>query len=79
MERINPMNEISERLHIKLDSLSKEVLKNLLIEALSVMEHYNGQSITSAICRAMGAEEIEDERGIRWEIPTNKEIEEMHS
>jgi hypothetical protein len=40
-----------------------------MLAALDEMQGYNGQSQTSAICRALGAEEIDTEKGTRWKLP----------
>lgn len=75
------LDGISDRLHALLDKLTKNALKNLLIAALDEMEGYNGQSKTSAICRAIGAEEIDDEDdgSISWKLPSHASIQKHFS
>jgi hypothetical protein len=64
------MNELSDRLNDYIKKLPKRAVINLMIAALDEMRGYNGQSQTSAICRALGAEEIDTEKGTRWKLPT---------
>ena len=67
--------DISNKLEEHIDCLTKHGIKNLLIVALDEMQSYNGQSITSAICRAMGAEESTDNNGLpRWILPTKAKL-----
>lgn len=64
------MNELSEKLNDYIEKLPKRAVINLMIAALDEMQGYNGQSQTSAICRALGSEEIDTEKGTRWKLPT---------
>lgn len=65
------LDGLSDNMHAFLDKLPKEAMKNLLIAALDEMEGYNGQSKTSAICRAINAEEIPNENGTNsWKLPS---------
>lgn len=64
------MNELSEQLNAYIEKLPKRAVMNLFIAAIDEMHGYNGQSQTSAICRALGAEEIDTENGTRWRLPT---------
>jgi hypothetical protein len=63
------MNELSDQLYSYIEKLPKRAVINLLSASLDEMQGYNGQSLTSAICRAMGAEEIDSETGTRWKLP----------
>jgi len=64
------MNEISDQLNEYIEKLPKRAAINLMLAALDEMQGYNGQSQTSAICSALGAEEIDTEKGTRWKLPT---------
>ena len=64
------MNELSDQLNEYIEKLPKRAAINLMLAALDEMQGYNGQSQTSAICRALGAEEIETEKGTRWKLPS---------
>lgn len=64
------MNEISDPLFDYIEKLPKRAAINLLLSALDEMQSYNGQSLTSAICRALDAREIETDSGSRWQMPS---------
>lgn len=54
---------------------SKAHIINLMLAALDEMQSYNGQSATSAICRAMEGEETEDDDGcVAWRLPLQPEL-----
>jgi len=55
------MNELSDQLCSYIEKLPKRAVINLFSAALDEMQGYNGQSLTSAICRTMGAEEIDSD------------------
>lgn len=63
---------MNEKLYDMLLSLPKQSLLNVMLAAIDEMEGYNGQSKTSAIMRAVGAEEAEDGRS--WKLPAVKTI-----
>lgn len=63
---------MNEELYDMLISLPKQSMLNVMLAALDEMEGYNGQSKTSAIMRAVGAEESEDGRS--WRPPAAKTI-----
>jgi hypothetical protein len=63
------MNELNEKLNDYIEKLPKRAVINLMLTALDEMQGYNGQSQTSAICHALGAEEIHTEKGTRWKLP----------
>jgi predicted CopG family antitoxin len=61
--------EISDDLYGKLLDMKKENLLDLMLNALDEMQSFNGQTVTSAIMRATGAEETYDENGnARWKL-----------
>ncbi len=64
------MTDINDSLYNYLLKLPKSALLNLLLSAVDEMQGYNGQSQNSAICRALGAKEIDDEKGTRWRLPS---------
>jgi hypothetical protein len=68
------MTEVHEKIHILLAKLPKSVMMNVLLAALDEMQSYNGQNHTSAICRAIGAEEVDGENGTRWSLPSIAKI-----
>lgn len=59
-------------MYAKLESLPKAVLIELMVEAISEMQAYNGRSITAVIAEAMGAKFDED--GRVWRLPSNAKI-----
>lgn len=61
------MNDISETLDNYLDKLPKPALKNLLLEALDVMNGYNGHTMSQAIYIAMDAVKRDDGS---WRLPS---------
>lgn len=68
------MIEIPEKLLNLISSLPKDAAINLMFAALCEMQSYNGQSQTSAICRAIGAKEVEDGK---YRLPSAKELKEL--
>ncbi len=68
------MIEISEKLLDLIYSLPKDKAIRLMFAALNEMQSYNGQSQTSAICRAINAEEVEDGR---YRLPSTKELKKL--
>ncbi len=69
------MTNISDTLYERIERLPKTVIFNLMLSALDEMQSYNGQSCGSAICRAMGAEEKENEEGrTYWKIPFDEDL-----
>ena len=62
---------ITGRVYGRLLEMTKEGAIHLLIAALDEMQRYNGQSKTSAIMRAAGAEETEN----GWVMPLKDKME----
>jgi len=61
--------EISDRLYESLLDMDKQNMLDVLLGAIEEMQSYNGQSVTSAIMRASGAEETYDKDGnVRWKL-----------
>jgi hypothetical protein len=61
--------EISDEMYCLLLAMEKQKLLDLMLMSIEEMQSYNGQSVTSAIMRASGAEETYDENGnARWKL-----------
>ena len=67
---------LSEKVRDRIKKLPKENIINLLELSLDEMQAYNGQSISSAVFRAIDAECI-DEEELRWRLPTQKQLREI--
>lgn len=63
------MTDINDELYNYIYKLPKRAAIELLLSAIDEMQSYNGQSQTSAICHAMGAEMLETSEGNRWKLP----------
>jgi hypothetical protein len=70
------MNEVSDNPFDLIEKLPKKAGTNLLVAAIDEMQCYNGQSVKSAICRAMGAKESHTEKGDVWILPSVKKLKE---
>ncbi len=57
------MLDISDNLYEHLMTLEKDVLIDIMAEALDFMQGYNGRTKTYCIMEAMGAEIIENDDG----------------
>lgn len=57
-----------------LEKFPKKTLINIMIASLDEMQSYNGQSITSAVCRALDAEETDGPNGVSWKLPPVNKI-----
>ena len=68
------MNEISGTLYNWLMSFRRVVIVNIMLAAMDEMESYNGQSQTSAIMRAIGAEDVEVDGKPAWKYPKRSKI-----
>ncbi len=66
---------MDEKLYALLLKLPRETMIHLIWEALSLMQQYNGRSITYCIVMAMGAKEDPKKEGT-YSIPSIKEIKE---
>lgn len=64
------MSDLPPKLEEILLKLRRQTLLNVMLAAMDEMEHYNGQPMTSAICRALDLEEREnDSGGFSWTLP----------
>lgn len=62
-------DEVSEKLYAWLLNQPKEKLLDGLLEAIDVMQQYNGRSMTYCIATAFNFKEIEEGR---WQYPIKK-------
>ena len=59
--------EISDTLYDYLMKMDKQDLLNTMLNAVDIMQAWNGKSVTASIMIALGADEIEDDNGnLRW-------------
>lgn len=66
---------ISEKLYDRLMSQKKATILNVMLEALEEMQSYNGQSVTSAVMKAVDAKPS-DRAVAGWTLPTRVELDE---
>ena len=57
------MNELSVKLESRLLQESKQDMLDILLEAISNMQSYNGSSVTHCIVEALGGENYETDDG----------------
>lgn len=63
-------NQISEPLMPRLLELPQQVMLDVMLEALDLMQAYNGRSITYCICDAMGGTLRDD----KWTVPSVADV-----
>jgi hypothetical protein len=68
------MNNISDLMHNKLSSLPAPVMMEVLLEAIDIMQAWNGATHTACIAQAMGATGTETDTGTVWALPSNAAI-----
>jgi hypothetical protein len=67
--------QTSDTLDKFLLSFNKSIIYNIMLEALDIMQAYNGRSITYCICEAIGAETAEHDDGTySWKLPSRSEV-----